>query len=89
MGNIGTRVAPVNIAFSSSRTAVLNERKVLQYTTLSMRLHHCTLSGKKPKFLHCQMSLLVSQYLARIQNNNQTRTFQQNLLIIRCRRVLT
>ena len=75
MGNIGTRVPPVNIAFCSSRTAALNERKVLQYTTLSMRLHHCTLSGKKPKCLYCQTSLLVSEYLARIKNNTQTRTF--------------
>ena len=33
MVNIGTRVEPVNIAFSSSRNATLNERKVLQYTT--------------------------------------------------------
>ena len=42
--NIGTRVAPVNTAFSSSRNAALIERKMLQYTTLSIKLHHCTLS---------------------------------------------
>ena len=42
--NIGTRVAPVNIAFSSSSNAALLERKMLQYTTLSIKLHHCTLS---------------------------------------------
>ena len=42
--NIGTRVAPVNIAFSSSRNAALFERKTLQYTTLSIKLHHCTLT---------------------------------------------
>ena len=47
MVNIGTRVAPVNIAFSSSRNAALIERKMLQYTTLSIKLHHCTLSGIK------------------------------------------
>ena len=45
--DIGTRLAPVNIAFSSSRNAALNERKMLQYTTLSIKLHHCTLSEKK------------------------------------------
>ena len=45
--NIGTRVAPVNIAFSSSRNAALYERKMLQYTTLSIKLHHCTLSEIK------------------------------------------
>ena len=33
--NIGTRVAPVNNAFSSSRDAALIERKMLQNTTLS------------------------------------------------------
>ena len=45
--NIGTGVAPVNIAFSSSRSAALNEGKMLQNTTLSIRLHHCTLSEIK------------------------------------------
>ena len=47
MVNIETRVAPVNIAFSSSRNAVLIERKMLQYTTLSIKLHHCTLGKIK------------------------------------------
>ena len=47
MVNIGTRVAPVNIAFSSSRNAALIERKMLQNTTLSIKLHHCTLSEIK------------------------------------------
>ena len=45
--NIGTRVAPVNIAFSSSRSAALIERKILQYTKLSVTLHHCKLSVSK------------------------------------------
>ena len=45
--NIGTRMALVNIAFSSSRNAALIERKVLQYTTSSIKLHHCTLSKLK------------------------------------------
>ena len=45
--NIGTRVAPVNIAFSSSKNAALIERKMLQYTTLSIKYHHCTLSKIK------------------------------------------
>ena len=47
MVNNGTRMVPVNIAFSSSRNAALNERKVLQYTTLSIKVHHCTLSKIK------------------------------------------
>ena len=47
MVNIGTRVAPVNIVFSSSRNAALIERKVLQYTTLSKKLHHFTVGKIK------------------------------------------
>ena len=44
MVNIGTGVAPVNIAFSSSRNVALLERRKLRYTTLSKKLHHCILS---------------------------------------------
>ena len=47
MLNIGTTVAPVNIAFSSSKNAALIESEMLQYTTLSIKLHHCTLSELK------------------------------------------
>ena len=51
MVNIGTRTAPVNVAFSSSRNAALIECKVLQYTILSIKLHHCTMSEiKTPVF---------------------------------------
>ena len=76
MVNIGTRVAPVNIAFSSSRNAALFERKMLQYTTLSIKLHHCTLSEiEKSKFSQCQTSLLESRYIARIRDKTQSRTF--------------
>ena len=46
MVNVGTGVAPVKIAFSSSRSAALIERKLLQNTTLSIKLNHCTLSEK-------------------------------------------
>ena len=45
--NVGTRVAPVNIAFSSSRSAALTERKLFQTTTLSTKLHQRTLSKTK------------------------------------------
>ena len=51
MVNIGTRVALVNIAFSSSRNAASIERKMLQYTTLSTKLHLCTLSELKTQVL--------------------------------------
>ena len=35
-----TAVVTVNIAFSSSRNAALFGRKVLQYTTISAKLHN-------------------------------------------------
>ena len=47
IANMRTAVATVNIVFSSSKNAVLIERKMLQYTTLSIKLHHCTLSEIK------------------------------------------
>ena len=47
MVNFGTRIAPVNFALSSSKKAALIESKLLQYTTLSIKLHHCTLSERK------------------------------------------
>ena len=75
MVNIGTRVAPVNIVFPSSRKAALIERKTLQYTTLSVQLHHCVLSEIKTKFSQRQTSVLVSQYITRIRDNTQSPTF--------------
>ena len=51
MVNIGTGVAPVNIGFPSSRNAALIERKMLHFTTLSMKLHYCTLSEIKTQAL--------------------------------------
>ena len=47
MVNIETGVAPVNIAFSSSKSEALIERKMLQLKTLSEKLHDCTLSEMK------------------------------------------
>ena len=47
MANIGTGLAPVNIAFSKWRSAVLIKRKMLHCTTLSIKLHHYTLSEIK------------------------------------------
>ena len=47
MVNIATKVALVNIAFSSSRNLALIKRKVLQFKTLSRTLHHRTLSDNK------------------------------------------
>ena len=45
--NIGRGVAPVNLAFSSSTSAALIERKMLQNKTLSLKLQHYTLSEMK------------------------------------------
>ena len=65
MVNIGRRVAPMNIAFSSSRNAALFERKMLQYTTLSIKYHHCTLSEIKTQFFKMSDVLAcVSVYYA-------------------------
>ena len=58
MVNIGTRIVPMIIAFSSSSNAALNEQKVLQYTTLSTKLQHCTLSKKNPIFYIVRRSCL-------------------------------
>ena len=59
MVNIGTRVASVSIAFSSSRNATLIERKKLQYTSLSMKNHHCTLSEiRNPNFYNVRRPCL-------------------------------
>ena len=51
MVNVGRRAAPVSIDFSSSRNAASIERKVLQYTTSSVKLHLCTLSAKKTNLI--------------------------------------
>ena len=47
MVHIGIGVAAVNIAFSSSESVALIERKKLQYITFSIKLYHCTLSEMK------------------------------------------
>ena len=50
MVNTGTGVAPVNIAFSSSKSVALIERKMLQNTTICVKLHQCTLNKKTQVF---------------------------------------
>ena len=45
--NNGTGVAPRNFAFSSSTSAALIERKMLQNTTISLKLQHYTMSKIK------------------------------------------
>ena len=63
--NIGTIVAPVNNAFSSSRNAALFERKMLKNTTLSKKFYHCTLSEIKTQvFTLSDVLALVSIHCA-------------------------
>ena len=85
--NIGTRVAPVNIAFSSLRNAALIEHEKLQYTTSSIKLHHCTLSEIKTQIftmsdvfacvsVHCadQRQHSIPDFLTKsVDNTLQTR----------------
>ena len=73
MVNIGTRVAPVNIVFSSSRSVALFERKKLQNTTFSVKLHHCTLSELKTQvFTLSDVLVCVSIHCAdQKQHSNQ------------------
>ena len=74
MVNIRTRVATLKIVFCTSKNAALLESKMLQYTTLSTKFHHRSLCEPKKMFSQYQMSLPVSQYNARSNNNTQTRT---------------
>ena len=77
MVNIGKKIAPVNIAFSSSRNAALIERKMLHYITLSIKLHHFTLSEFNTQvFTLSDVLACVSIHCAdQKRNNTQTRTF--------------
>ena len=65
MVNIGTRVVPVNIAFYSSGNAALIERNMLQYTTLSIKYHHYTMSEiKTQNFTMSDVLVCVSVHCA-------------------------
>ena len=89
LGTIGTKVATVNIASFRSRHAVLIERKTLQYTILSIKLHHCTLSGLKTQVstLSFVLGCLSTHFTDLKRHSNPT--FLINLLIKRCKHVLT
>ena len=65
MVNIGTRLAGVNIAFVTANNVVLVERKMLQYTTFSTKLHHCILGKlKAPAFTVSDVLLSLSKICA-------------------------
>ena len=84
MANMRTAVVTVNIAFSSSRNAALSEPKVLQYTTLSVKLHKSTMSELKTHIftlsdvlacdsVHCadQRQHSISDFLTKSFDNTQ------------------
>ena len=84
MANIATRVAPVSITFSSSRSAALIERKMLQDTTLSLKYHQYTLSEIKTQIftlsdvlacvsVHCadQRQHSFTEFLTKSSDNTQ------------------
>ena len=82
--NIETGVAPVNIAFSSLRSVGSIERKMLQNRTLSVKLHHCTLSEIKTQvFTLSDVPACVSIYCVdRKQQSNRdflTKSFEKSL----------
>ena len=75
INNVGTGVAPVNIAFSSSSSAALIERKMLQNTTLSINIHHCTLSEIKTQALTLSDVLACVSIHCADQNQQSNRDF--------------
>ena len=75
MVNTGTRVAPVNIAFFSSRNAALIERKMLQYTTLSIQLHNCTFSEIKTQIFTLSDVLACVSIHCAYQKQHSNRDF--------------
>ena len=88
MVNIGTGVAPVNIVFSSSRSVALFERKKLQ-NTISVKLHHCTLSELKTQVFTLSDVLVCVSIHCADQKQHSNQDFLQNLSIIRCKHVST
>ena len=65
MVNMRTAKATVYMAFSSSRSAALIERKMLQNTTLFIKFYHCTLSEIKTQvFTLSDVLALVSIHCA-------------------------
>ena len=71
--NVGTRVATLNNFFTPGNVASIDQ-KMLQYTTLSLKLHHRTLRERQTHVSLYQTSLPVPRYNAWIKNKNQTGT---------------
>ena len=70
--NIGTRVATVNIAFSSCRSAALIKRGKVHHTTLSIKLHHCTLGELKTQLFAMSdvLACILKHYLDKKKHSN-------------------
>ena len=75
MVNIGTGIAPVNVAFSSSRSAALTEHKMLQNKLLSIKLHHCILSKIKTQVFTVSGVLACVSILCAEQKQHSNRDF--------------
>ena len=90
MVNIGTGVAPVIIVFSTSKIVALFERKMLQNTTFSLQLHHYTMSRITTQvFTLSDVLGCVSVHCADQRPHSIPVSFKKNVLILRCKRVLT
>ena len=75
-----TAVATENIALSSSKNAVFIERKMLQYTTLSIKLHQCTLSEKQTQVFTLSDVLACVSIHCRDQKQHSNRDFWTNTI---------
>ena len=90
MVNIGTEIAPVNIAFSSSRNDALIELKMLHYTTFFMKLHHCTLRELETKvFTLSDVLACVSIHCADQKQHSNPDFLPNSISIIGRKHVLT
>ena len=85
MVNISTRVATVNIAFSSSRNTALTESKKLQYRTLSLYIERI----KSPSFYIIRRAYLSLNTLRGSETTLKLVLINKNLLILRSKHVLT
>ena len=85
MVNIRTRVATINIAFSSSRKTAVTERKNLQYTTISLYIER----NKNPIFYIIKRPHLSLNTLRGSETTLKPVLNNKNLLILQCKHVVT
>ena len=77
---IGTGVAPVNFAFSFSRSAALIESKMLQCTTISTNLHHCKLNEIKTQvFTLSDVLACVSMHCSDQKQHSNRESFTKSI----------